>query len=322
MVKEITETLRIQTCTRDPDEMADIIAVPSRGVTIDKLRPGRFYAGIEAVRCAALSIMCLKLRNIDVTREPDNSFTGLTIPLLGGFEIDRKRHSDRYDHRFAHVQSMDRNFNFSSSESSILVVNVDESMMSLTARKLAGHDRVGSFEADKGISFASHHGARLWRSVCALWSMVGRPNGAPMSDIAVAELEQEIATSLVLDSGIAGDFADRSISAECATAPLRRVEEWVATNLDRPIARADLCDVSGLQPRALTRAFSKYRGCSPMKFVRDRRLDAVQRALIGSNSDETTVTRVALDKGFAHLGRFAVDYQAAFGEHPSKTLRS
>jgi transcriptional regulator GlxA family with amidase domain len=32
------------------------------------------------------------------------------------------------------------------------------------------------------------------------------------------------------------------------------------------------------------------------------------------------VTRVAMDCGFFHLGRFARDYRQAFGESPSVTL--
>ena len=34
-----------------------------------------------------------------------------------------------------------------------------------------------------------------------------------------------------------------------------------------------------------------------------------------------TVTSVAFDWGFSHLGRFAALYKACFGEQPSETLR-
>ena len=55
-------------------------------------------------------------------------------------------------------------------------------------------------------------------------------------------------------------------------------------------------------------------------FVRNRRLDAVYRTLLGSEPGEVTVTRTATDSGFYHLSRFAADYFEAFGEHPSETL--
>ena len=33
-----------------------------------------------------------------------------------------------------------------------------------------------------------------------------------------------------------------------------------------------------------------------------------------------TVTRIATESGFSHLGRFSVTYRAYFGESPSETL--
>jgi AraC-like DNA-binding protein len=59
----------------------------------------------------------------------------------------------------------------------------------------------------------------------------------------------------------------------------------------------------------------------PMQFVRARRLDAVNRLLLGLNPCAATVTEIALDYGFHHLSRFAADYQRTFGELPSETLR-
>jgi transcriptional regulator GlxA family with amidase domain len=38
-------------------------------------------------------------------------------------------------------------------------------------------------------------------------------------------------------------------------------------------------------------------------------------------SDTTTVATIATQFGFWHLGRFAINYQALFGEPPHATLR-
>nr|WP_244122252.1 helix-turn-helix domain-containing protein [Burkholderia latens] len=48
--------------------------------------------------------------------------------------------------------------------------------------------------------------------------------------------------------------------------------------------------------------------------MRDELLDDATPAL-------APVTDIALKRGFAHLGRFAIDYNRAFGGSPSATLR-
>jgi AraC family transcriptional regulator, ethanolamine operon transcriptional activator len=54
--------------------------------------------------------------------------------------------------------------------------------------------------------------------------------------------------------------------------------------------------------------------------VKSVRLTAARRAL-QDPSATTSVTDVALQRGFFHLGRFAHDYRELFGESPSETLR-
>jgi AraC-like DNA-binding protein len=45
------------------------------------------------------------------------------------------------------------------------------------------------------------------------------------------------------------------------------------------------------------------------------------RALWHGGPDEASISQVALRYGFRHLGRFAADYRALYGESPSVTLR-
>ncbi len=63
------------------------------------------------------------------------------------------------------------------------------------------------------------------------------------------------------------------------------------------------------------------RGQALHEFVTARRLAAARRRL-ESASSPVRVSTVALDCGFAHFGRFADSYRAAFGESPVETVRS
>jgi AraC-like DNA-binding protein len=58
------------------------------------------------------------------------------------------------------------------------------------------------------------------------------------------------------------------------------------------------------------------------EYVKGRRLIAARHDLMRCQSLGLSVSRVALDYGFSHLGLFAKSYCNLFGELPSDTLRS
>ena len=72
--------------------------------------------------------------------------------------------------------------------------------------------------------------------------------------------------------------------------------------------------------RTLHRSFLREFGVPPMTLVRRLRL-ATARGKLEQYSPWSTVTGVALDCGFSHLGRFSIAYAREFGESPSETLR-
>lgn len=57
----------------------------------------------------------------------------------------------------------------------------------------------------------------------------------------------------------------------------------------------------------------------PKQYMKQQRLNGARHALLQAGTT-TTVSQIAMDWGFLHLGRFAVDYHAQFGETPSETL--
>ena len=68
------------------------------------------------------------------------------------------------------------------------------------------------------------------------------------------------------------------------------------------------------------RCFREYFDISVTDYLKTVRLDAAYRELKAANGEGNTVTRVALQNGFTHLGRFSVAYHVRFGEMPSETL--
>jgi len=58
-----------------------------------------------------------------------------------------------------------------------------------------------------------------------------------------------------------------------------------------------------------------------MEYVKQVRLAKAREEMLATQGAKS-VTSIAMEWGFNHLGHFARDYRARFGELPSQTLRS
>lgn len=72
--------------------------------------------------------------------------------------------------------------------------------------------------------------------------------------------------------------------------------------------------------RTLDRGFQEQFGITPKQYIVASRLHQTRRDLITAGENRT-VTEIALQQGFHHLGRFSADYKAMFGELPSETVQ-
>ena len=101
---------------------------------------------------------------------------------------------------------------------------------------------------------------------------------------------------------------------------LARMIDFINAHLGEPISLADLCKVVNLSPRTAQYIFMDRFGVSPKQYIKARRLSAVRRNLLDSKFYKRTITSVASDWGFWHMGQFSADYQSFFKELPSETL--
>src|SRR6202045_4475750 len=100
-----------------------------------------------------------------------------------------------------------------------------------------------------------------------------------------------------------------------------RFEEFLEANPDTPLYLTEICAAIGVAERTLRVACEEHLGMGPIRYLSLRRMHLVRRALLRADPSTTTVTRLATDRGFWELGRFAVAYRALFGEPPSATLQ-
>jgi AraC-like DNA-binding protein len=100
---------------------------------------------------------------------------------------------------------------------------------------------------------------------------------------------------------------------------VRRAQEFVEAHFAHPLQLADLAHAAGVSERTLRDGFLRFRGTSPMQYLRQIRLEHARELLRHAPSGQR-VADIALDCGFTHLGRFALAYRERFGELPSGTI--
>ena len=101
----------------------------------------------------------------------------------------------------------------------------------------------------------------------------------------------------------------------------RRFVEWIEENNQPDLGIAGIARELGIPLRTLQDHVQDASGVSPSALLRDARFRRAHQMLSQADSTQVTVTSVAQECGFAHLGRFSVDYRARFGESPHHTLR-
>lgn len=111
----------------------------------------------------------------------------------------------------------------------------------------------------------------------------------------------------------------RDRPGELAPGCVKRAETYIAETFAEPLTLADIAGAARVSSRALLENFRRFRGVSPMRHLRDVRLDHARRAMLGGAVESAAMA--ALDAGIMHFGRFSRDYAERFGERPSDTLR-
>ena len=97
-------------------------------------------------------------------------------------------------------------------------------------------------------------------------------------------------------------------------------QEFIEERYRGTVRTEDLCRVTRVSARVLQRCFREYFDMTCTEYLKAVRLDAAFRALVAAYPANGTVTEVAVNHGFNHLGRFAVEFRQRFGQLPRDAL--
>ncbi|MDH3600509.1 MAG: helix-turn-helix domain-containing protein [Candidatus Tectomicrobia bacterium] len=250
-----------------------------------------------------------------------DDYYGITVPLNTSLEVVTLGRSELFSPGEGHVRNCSDAFDVRVGDHlDVLVVNLDKSLLCDYLRNLEGGEASEPPRFGPRLSLLSPSGSSLWRYLSFIWSELGR--GGAIGESALIQQELENTLAAMLFHTLQEQAVDtRQRDAGRYPIALRVVEDYIVAHLADPVSVADLAEVSGVSARTLFKAFHERHGTGPIGFLKARRLEAVQRALLVADPHSTTVTEVAMDFGFFHLGQFSKDYRHAFQELPSETLR-
>ena len=187
-------------------------------------------------------------------------------------------------------------------------------------QSLAGRELQGPLQFTLEIDLSTEPCASALRLVRFVISEMESTGPYPMDPARNSALEGLLLSALLAlpnnHSGyLAGDFR-----GQISPRLVRIAEEFMDAQSGQQVTISDLLAICGSTRSVLFEAFRRFRNHTPMEFLMDRRMQTARRLLQSAAHD--SVTSVAQDCGFTHLGRFAVEYRARFGESPSQTLRA
>jgi AraC-like DNA-binding protein len=181
-------------------------------------------------------------------------------------------------------------------------------------------------QPQKSLAFSSEmdlskgHGRSSAQHILLAVRDLDQPASGFWNEATMTAFQHFVITSLLMSQPPSFSIALARLDKHVTTREVKRAIDFIHANLDMPITIKDIIDVTGVPGRTLFKHFRDYQGVSPMQYLRNARFDRVRRALLAAGT-HASVTMIAMEAGFMHMGRFAVEYRQRFGESPSETLR-
>lgn len=280
-----------------------------------------FRMRLRMERMGALTLSSLSFNTeVELAQEPAESFVLVTTQLRGTSDILTARERRSGGAGLVVVDSAtSRVVKRFSADSERLNVHIDQQALGALCAQLLGRTLERPLEFNPVIR-ADCVAHRRW--LCMARMLLDYAAAAPTPPMAARVYRQleEMAMLMLLTEHEHSYSASLSAPAP-AIAPrhVKAAEEFILARAAEPLTLAEIAGAVGVSIRTLSAGFRNYRETTPMKHLRDVRLNAARQDL-RSGEPGGSVSDVAMRWGFGNFGRFAGDYRRRFGESPSDTL--
>lgn len=256
--------------------------------------------------------------------EVDDSYA-MCVPVVGGMAIRTSASEVLATPTTAAITGPIRDIHlhgWSATRDPVILLKFERAAVEAELSRMLGRDVSDPVAFAPSLDLSVGAGLRWGQVISLVASELISPQGLFWNPLMAAR----ISTTLLSGLFIAADHQYReALDARgnpSTPATIRRAASYIDDHFHEPITTVSVAAAVGLSVRTLERGFSRYFSTSPRRYIERARLDMVHAELRVGTPERTSVTRVAAQWGFGHLGRFAAIYRDSYGELPSETLRA
>jgi len=291
---------------------------------IDSREASRLDAHINGVYLPGMWLGYMGYRAPVSIRAVDRDDYWVQVPVRGHIEAVGASTSVACDTRQAAVLSPTRTDFFlvrSGEESGRIGLSLTRTTLMGQLAALLGETPATALDLAPGIDLTTGYGRSLSRYVRTAVADLEQDESVLRTPVTLSVFEQFVVTALLMAHPHNYSKALARLDRPIGRSDVRRAIDYMEAHLDRHVTIADLVQATGVAGRTMFVHFKAVMGVSPMRYLHDARLRRAREDLLRADP-EASVTRIAWDAGFTHLGRFSLAYRRRFGESPSRTLGS
>lgn len=251
--------------------------------------------------------------DLSVRGEPARQWFGIHVPLRGRLRVRRNgRYADVSPGEVGIFNPQDETDMDWSHDLDLLVLWISRDHLEDRLRSLCRRRRgVLHFP---GIKLGNPHVVR--EMLIAFSAVLGEHPGVPPATLSI-EARRAMLSALLLTQEHSSRESLLQVLPKGVSPRVHALIRQIDEDPRGEHSTSVLARRSGLSERTIQHWFHRETGMSPREYVRTARLAGARDALLNIGG---TVSSVAVDWGFDHMGRFAGWYRREFGELPRETL--
>jgi AraC-like DNA-binding protein len=308
--------------TDDPDEALELSAklfYPHRYLSVGDKEQFSFH--LEGTHLAAISVGAISFNGPIAIQTPERGSYHVNIPIVGRLESTTARTELLASGNTAIVYNptdpavlrcLDEHTTFWGAK-------FETSAVEQQLKTLIGRPMNGAINFARNLDLTTEVGSTF----CALTKPLQNPQTAAAlaaNPLLAKPYIEAVITALLMS--VEHPYHDLiRLSPRPAPRPsVALAIEMIRSAPEHPWTIASLAAGAFCSARSLQAGFLRDLDTTPLTYLAQARIGRAHLDLLGGDPRSVTVTTIATNWGFAHLGRFSVNYRQTYGESPSQTL--